>query len=163
MSSCRELGFRELVEAPFPFARRDPGIARLWHSRWRDGSYPIGPWIVPSDAVDFHDVHARLSVEGVGRTERTGQEAYDAPYTLSRITPLFGLEAGDVIGLGALADELVLDAPLPKIASAVAEVEGIGRLEYFIDTSRWDPDARYQPKYRPHIADALTDRRRHQK
>lgn len=155
MSSCRELGFGDLIEAPLPFDVRDKGVARMWHCRWRDASHPIGPWIVPADRVDFHAVTARLTVEGVGSTEAKAVRAFDAAHTLSQVTPLFAFEPGDVIGLGALTEELIIDAPLPTTAPAVAEVEGIGELTYFIDTSRWDPTARYRPQYRPHITEAL--------
>jgi 2-keto-4-pentenoate hydratase/2-oxohepta-3-ene-1,7-dioic acid hydratase in catechol pathway len=155
MSSCRELGFAELVESPLAFGVRDRGIARLWHSRWRDGSHPIGPWIVPTDRVDFRAVTARLAVEHMGCTAAETVRSYDGVHTLSQVTPLFTFEPGDIVGLGALTDELVIDAPLAAPARVTAEVEGIGRLTYYIDTARWDPAARYRPRYRPHVAEAL--------
>jgi 2-keto-4-pentenoate hydratase/2-oxohepta-3-ene-1,7-dioic acid hydratase in catechol pathway len=155
MASCREFGLAQAVEGPLPFITRDAGIARMWLCRYLDGSHPLGPWIVPVDSIDFNAVNAMLEVEEVGLKESLAVHAFNPVHTLSQVSPLFAFQPGDVIGLGALTEELVIREPLSKTVGARAAIDGIGVLSWRIDTSRWDSTSTYRPQYRDSVDRAL--------
>lgn len=93
----------------------------------RDGFCPIGPWIVPRDAVaDPAALTLRAYVNGELRQQNTTAVLVRSiPRLLRDVTEFMTLAAGDVLMIGVPENP-----PLARAGDRVAvEVEGVGRLE----------------------------------
>ena len=99
-----------------------------------DGSCPIGPWIVTSDAVrDPEDLTIRSSVNGEERQNgNTGSMIFDIPTLIASLSEGMTLEPGDIIATGTPAGVgYAMDPPkfLKDGDTVVCEIDEIGRLE----------------------------------
>lgn len=76
------------------------------HGQWfkgksLDGSLPLGPWIVPRDALDALDTGIRCSVNGEARQDsRTSRMIFDVREIIHQLSAGFTLLPGDVIMTG---------------------------------------------------------------
>jgi 2-keto-4-pentenoate hydratase/2-oxohepta-3-ene-1,7-dioic acid hydratase in catechol pathway len=87
---------------------------------------PVGPWIVPKEAVHFESLRVRTFLDG--------QKRQDAPLTdlifpigtvLAFITEFMTLEPGDLIATGTPSGV----GPMQRGSRVRVEIEGIGALE----------------------------------
>ncbi|HLU39061.1 MAG TPA: fumarylacetoacetate hydrolase family protein [Planctomycetota bacterium] len=86
---------------------------------------PIGPWVVPADALDPRDLAIRLSVHGQVRQDgRTSQMAVGVGEALAYLSRSFTLRPGDIVALGTPAGV----GPVEDGDVMLAEIEGIGCL-----------------------------------
>ena len=96
-------------------------------SKCRDGFCPIGPWIVPRDAVASPDaLEIRASVNGKLRMENTTANLLrDIAGLIADVSEFMTLRAGDLLAVGV--------PERPPLARAgdrmTVEIAGIGRLE----------------------------------
>src|SRR4029453_5829362 len=96
-------------------------------SKCRDGFCPVGPWIVPRDAVATPDaLEIRASVNGELRMQNTTANLHrDIAALIADVTEFMTLRAGDLLAVGVPEH-----APLARAGDEVTiEVEGLGRLE----------------------------------
>jgi 5-oxopent-3-ene-1,2,5-tricarboxylate decarboxylase/2-hydroxyhepta-2,4-diene-1,7-dioate isomerase len=96
-------------------------------SRCRDGFCPVGPWIVPRDAVPAPDALAiRARVNGKLQMENTTANLHrDIATLIADVTEFMTLRAGDLLAVGVPEHP-----PLARAGDEVTvEVEGLGRLE----------------------------------
>lgn len=95
-------------------------------ARCRDGFCPVGPWIVPREALPAPDALAiRAWVNGELRMENTTANLHrDIASLITDVTEFMTLRAGDLLAVGVPEDP-----PLARAGDVVAvEVERIGRL-----------------------------------
>jgi 5-oxopent-3-ene-1,2,5-tricarboxylate decarboxylase/2-hydroxyhepta-2,4-diene-1,7-dioate isomerase len=95
-------------------------------AKCRDGFCPIGPWVVPRDAVASPDaLEIRASVNGELRMRNTTANLHrDIAALIADVTAFMTLRAGDLLMVGVPEDP-----PLAQAGDEVTvEVEGIGRL-----------------------------------
>lgn len=97
-----------------------------------DSSTPLGPFIVPADAVDLTTARIRTVLNGdVMQDSDLSQLIFDVPRLISDISEFTVLEPGDVIltgtpgGVGFQRDPQVFLREGDEIS---VEVEGVGRL-----------------------------------
>jgi 5-oxopent-3-ene-1,2,5-tricarboxylate decarboxylase/2-hydroxyhepta-2,4-diene-1,7-dioate isomerase len=96
-------------------------------SKCRDGFCPVGPWIVPRDAVASPDaLEIRASVNGEVRMRNTTANLHrDIAALIADVTEFMTLRAGDLLAVGVPEHP-----PLARAGDEVTvEVEGLGRLE----------------------------------
>jgi len=92
----------------------------------RDGFCPIGPTVVPRDALsDPNALNVQVWVDGeLHQTTTTGNRVRNVSRLLADVTDFMTLQPGDVLMLGVSAG-----APLVHAGQTVAiEIEGVGRL-----------------------------------
>ena len=96
-------------------------------AKCRDGFCPVGPWIVPRDAVPAPDALViRAWVNGELRMENTTANLQrDIAALIADVTEFMTLRAGDLLAVGVPEHP-----PLARAGDEVTvEVEGLGRLE----------------------------------
>jgi 5-oxopent-3-ene-1,2,5-tricarboxylate decarboxylase/2-hydroxyhepta-2,4-diene-1,7-dioate isomerase len=96
-------------------------------SKCRDGFCPVGPWIVPRDAVATADaLEIRASVNGEVRMRNTTANLHrDIATLIADVTGFMTLRAGDLLAVGVPEHP-----PLARAGDEVTvEVQGVGRLE----------------------------------
>lgn len=78
-----------------------PGV-QWFQGKSLDGSCPMGPQIVTADAVvDPHDLHLRLTINGVTKQDdTTAHLLFDLPTLIATLSRVVTLEPGDIIATG---------------------------------------------------------------
>lgn len=62
---------------------------------------PVGPWVVPADALDAGDLRVTMTVNGELRQDaRTSQMVFDVPTALAAMARCTTLRPGDLIAMG---------------------------------------------------------------
>jgi 5-oxopent-3-ene-1,2,5-tricarboxylate decarboxylase/2-hydroxyhepta-2,4-diene-1,7-dioate isomerase len=93
----------------------------------RDGFCPIGPWVVPRDALDTTGaLGIRACVNGEIRQQNSTANLHrDIAQLIADVTEFMTLRAGDVLTIG-----IAENPPLARVGDLMrVEVDGIGRLE----------------------------------
>jgi 2-keto-4-pentenoate hydratase/2-oxohepta-3-ene-1,7-dioic acid hydratase in catechol pathway len=108
-----------------------PGAAGQWtKGKSLPGSTPLGPWLVPADAVDGGSLPLRSWVNGEPRQDSsTSQLIFDAPTLVHHCSQYMRLEPGDVIITGT-PEGVALSGRFPYLQPGdivEVEVEGLGR------------------------------------
>ncbi|MGI9025216.1 MAG: fumarylacetoacetate hydrolase family protein [Burkholderiaceae bacterium] len=96
----------------------------------REGSTPIGPWLVDARAV-ADPMKLELTTRVNGRTTQLGSTrdmVFDIPFLVEYLSAFMTLEAGDVILTGT--PEGLVDTPVGSVVETA--IEGIGTLINFI-------------------------------
>jgi len=96
-----------------------------------DGACPLGPWIVPADALgDVQNVALKLSVNGtVKQDSSTSQMIYSVAEQIARASELMTLDPGDVVLTGTPAGVGVPKGTFLNPGDKIdAEIAGIGKL-----------------------------------
>jgi 5-oxopent-3-ene-1,2,5-tricarboxylate decarboxylase/2-hydroxyhepta-2,4-diene-1,7-dioate isomerase len=97
----------------------------MFRVKGQDGFCPLGPSLVPSDAVDPAHLTLRTFVNGEPAQEgRSGELLFPYAYLVADIARLITLEPGDVILTGTPAHS----RPVEPGDVVEVDVEGIGRL-----------------------------------
>ena len=121
-----DLSARDFNQAPDQFYKFDWVAGKA-----TDTACPMGPWIVPADAlVDVQNVALKLAVNGVTKQDSsTSQMIYSVAEQIARASELMTLDPGDVVLTGAPAGVGVPKGtflnPGDKIDATIA---GIGTL-----------------------------------
>jgi 2-keto-4-pentenoate hydratase/2-oxohepta-3-ene-1,7-dioic acid hydratase in catechol pathway len=131
--SARDLSRRSALPPGNPF-----------HFDWTahkgfEGSCPLGPWITPAAEVpDPQRLAIRLWVNGVLKQDsNTSQMIFSTAEQISHLSSLATLHPGDLVltgtpaGVGAGRNEFLQPGDRVEI-----EIEGLGRLEHWIDEER---------------------------
>jgi 2-keto-4-pentenoate hydratase/2-oxohepta-3-ene-1,7-dioic acid hydratase in catechol pathway len=131
--SARDLSRRSALPPGNPF-----------HFDWTahkgfEGSCPLGPWITPAAGVpDPQRLAIRLWVNGVLKQDsNTSQMIFSTAEQISHLSSLATLHPGDLVltgtpaGVGAGRNEFLQPGDRVEI-----EIEGLGRLEHWIDEER---------------------------
>jgi 5-oxopent-3-ene-1,2,5-tricarboxylate decarboxylase/2-hydroxyhepta-2,4-diene-1,7-dioate isomerase len=103
-------------------------------AKCRDGFCPLGPWIVPCEAIATPDsLGIRAFVNGELRVESTTAGLHrDVATLIADVTEFMTLRAGDLLAVGVPEDP-----PLARAGDEMAvEIDGIGRL-----SNRLEPEA----------------------
>jgi 2,4-didehydro-3-deoxy-L-rhamnonate hydrolase len=108
-----------------------PGAAGQWtKGKTLPGSTPLGPWLVPADAVRGGNLRLRSWVNGEPRQESSTSELiFDAPTLVHHCSQYMCLEPGDVILTGT-PEGVALSGRFPYLQPGdvvEVEVEGLGR------------------------------------
>ncbi|WP_104043287.1 fumarylacetoacetate hydrolase family protein [Arthrobacter sp. ZGTC412] len=108
-----------------------PGAAGQWtKGKTLPGSTPLGPWLVPANAVDGGNLPLRSWVNGEPRQDSsTAQLIFDAPTLVHHCSQYMRLEPGDVILTGT-PEGVALSGRFPYLQPGdvvEVEVEGLGR------------------------------------
>ena len=131
--SARDLSRRSALPPGNPF-----------HFDWTahkgfEGSCPLGPWITPAaEIADPQRLAIRLWVNGVLKQDsNTSQMIFSTAEQISHLSSIATLHPGDLIltgtpaGVGAGRNEFLRPGDRVEI-----EIEGVGRLEHWIDDER---------------------------
>jgi 2-keto-4-pentenoate hydratase/2-oxohepta-3-ene-1,7-dioic acid hydratase in catechol pathway len=131
--SARDLSRRNALPPGNPF-----------HFDWTahkgfEGSCPLGPWITPAAEVpDPQRLAIRLWVNGVLKQDsNTSQMIFSTAEQVAHLSSLTTLHPGDLVltgtpaGVGAGRNEFLQPGDRVEI-----EIEGLGRLEHWIDDER---------------------------
>jgi len=108
-----------------------PGAAGQWtKGKTLPGSTPLGPWLVPADAVRGGNLPLRSWVNGEPRQDSsTAELIFDAPTLVHHCSQYMRLEPGDVILTGT-PEGVALSGRFPYLQPGdvvEVEVEGLGR------------------------------------
>ncbi|TQJ39510.1 2-keto-4-pentenoate hydratase/2-oxohepta-3-ene-1,7-dioic acid hydratase in catechol pathway [Arthrobacter sp. SLBN-112] len=108
-----------------------PGAAGQWtKGKSLPGSTPLGPWLVPADAIDGGNLRLRSWVNGEPRQDSWSSELiFDAPTLVHHCSQYMRLEPGDVILTGT-PQGVALSGRFPYLRPGdvvEVEVEGLGR------------------------------------
>jgi 2,4-didehydro-3-deoxy-L-rhamnonate hydrolase len=108
-----------------------PGAAGQWtKGKSLPGSTPLGPWLVPAEAVQGGNLPLRSWVNGEPRQDSsTAQLIFDAPTLVHHCSQYMRLEPGDVILTGT-PEGVALSGRFPYLQPGdvvEVEVEGLGR------------------------------------
>jgi 2,4-didehydro-3-deoxy-L-rhamnonate hydrolase len=108
-----------------------PGAAGQWtKGKTLPGSTPLGPWLVPADAVDGGNLPLRSWVNGEPRQDSSTSELiFDAATLVHHCSQYMRLEPGDVILTGT-PEGVALSGRFPYLQPGdvvEVEVEGLGR------------------------------------
>jgi len=131
--SARDLSRRSALPPGNPF-----------HFDWTahkgfEGSCPLGPWITPAAEVpDPQRLAIRLWVNGVLKQDsNTSRMIFSTAEQISHLSSLATLHPGDLVltgtpaGVGAGRNEFLQPGDRVEV-----EIEGLGRLEHWIDEER---------------------------
>jgi 5-oxopent-3-ene-1,2,5-tricarboxylate decarboxylase/2-hydroxyhepta-2,4-diene-1,7-dioate isomerase len=102
----------------------------------RDGFCPLGPWVVPRDALTIDSLELRALVNGeVRQSVSTADLHRDVAQLIADVSEFMTLGAGDLLTIGVAAN-----APRARAGDRIAiEIEGLGRLENELVASTADP------------------------
>lgn len=108
-----------------------PGAAGQWtKGKSLPGSTPLGPWLVPAEAIDGGNLRLRSWVNGEPRQDSTSAELiFDAATLVHHCSQYMRLEPGDVILTGT-PQGVALSGRFPYLQPGdvvEVEVEGLGR------------------------------------
>jgi 5-oxopent-3-ene-1,2,5-tricarboxylate decarboxylase/2-hydroxyhepta-2,4-diene-1,7-dioate isomerase len=95
-------------------------------AKCRDGFCPVGPWVVPRDALPAPEaLGIRAFVNGELRMQNTTANLHrDVASLIAEVTEFMTLRAGDLLAVGVPEN-----APLARAGDEMAvEIDGIGRL-----------------------------------
>jgi 2-keto-4-pentenoate hydratase/2-oxohepta-3-ene-1,7-dioic acid hydratase in catechol pathway len=121
-----DLSARDFNRAPDQFYKFDWVAGKAI-----DTGCPIGPWIVPAEAIpNPQDLALKLWVNGeLKQDSRTSQMIYSLTEQIARASEIMTLDPGDVLLTGTPAGVGVPKGTFLKIGDRIdAEIEGIGRL-----------------------------------
>jgi len=106
----------------------DRGERKPWlRCKSFDTFCPIGPWVVPSSALDVGDLAIALTVNGEPRqASRTSLMVVDVPHALAYLSRHTTLRPGDIIAMGTPAGV----GPLLDGDRVSGTIEGIGELRH---------------------------------
>ncbi len=102
-----------------------------WHKgKSLDGTCPMGPWIVTSDALESSDLRVATRVNGVTKQDsRTSFMYFKIPRLIAELSAGMTLEAGDIISSGTPAGVGYARTPPEFLKPGdllESEIEGIG-------------------------------------
>jgi len=121
-----DLSARDFNQAPDQFYKFDWVAGKA-----TDTACPMGPWIVPAEAVgDVQSVALKLSVNGVVKQDSsTSQMIYSVAEQIARASELMTLDPGDVVLTGTPAGVGVPKGTFLNPGDKIdAEIAGIGKL-----------------------------------
>ena len=121
-----DLSARDFNQAPDQFYKFDWVAGKA-----TDTACPLGPWIVPADALgDVQNVALKLSVNGVVKQDSsTSQMIYSVAEQVARASELMTLDPGDVVLTGTPAGVGVPKGTFLNPGDKIdAEIAGIGKL-----------------------------------
>jgi 2-keto-4-pentenoate hydratase/2-oxohepta-3-ene-1,7-dioic acid hydratase in catechol pathway len=130
----------EALEAVAGYVVLNDATAREWQraaTQWTggknfDGSMPIGPELVTTDAVDVSDVQLTTTLNGeVMQSGRTSAMIFDIPRTIEFLSSFTTLRPGDVIATGTPSGVGFARKPpvwLNPGDLIEVNVEGVGRI-----------------------------------
>ena len=121
-----DLSARDFNQAPDQFYKFDWVAGKA-----TDTACPLGPWIVPADALgDVQNVALKLSVNGVVKQDSsTSQMIYSVAEQIARASELMTLDPGDVVLTGTPAGVGVPKGTFLAPGDRIdAEIAGIGTL-----------------------------------
>jgi len=121
-----DLSARDFNQAPDQFYKFDWVAGKA-----TDTACPLGPWIVPADALgDVQNVALKLSVNGtVKQDSSTSQMIYSVAEQIARASELMTLDPGDVVLTGTPAGVGVPKGTFLNPGDKIdAEIAGIGKL-----------------------------------
>jgi 2-keto-4-pentenoate hydratase/2-oxohepta-3-ene-1,7-dioic acid hydratase in catechol pathway len=121
-----DLSARDFNQAPDQFYKFDWVAGKA-----TDTACPLGPWIVPADALgDVQNVALKLSVNGVVKQDSsTSQMIYSVAEQIARASELMTLDPGDVVLTGTPAGVGVPKGTFLNPGDKIdAEIAGIGKL-----------------------------------
>ncbi len=121
-----DLSARDFNQAPDQFYKFDWVAGKA-----TDSACPLGPWIVPADALgDVQNVALKLSVNGVVKQDSsTSQMIYSVAEQIARASELMTLDPGDVVLTGTPAGVGVPKGTFLNPGDKIdAEIAGIGKL-----------------------------------
>jgi len=121
-----DLSARDFNQAPDQFYKFDWVAGKA-----TDTACPLGPWIVPADALgDVQNVALKLSVNGtVKQDSNTSQMIYSVAEQIARASELMTLDPGDVVLTGTPAGVGVPKGTFLNPGDKIdAEIAGIGKL-----------------------------------
>jgi len=121
-----DLSARDFNQAPDQFYKFDWVAGKA-----TDTACPMGPWIVPADALgDVQNVALKLSVNGVTKQDSsTSQMIYSVAEQIARASELMTLDPGDVVLTGTPAGVGVPKGTFLNPGDKIdAEIAGIGKL-----------------------------------
>ena len=121
-----DLSARDFNQAPDQFYKFDWVAGKA-----TDTACPLGPWIVPADALgDVQNVALKLSVNGtVKQDSNTSQMIYSVAEQIARASELMTLDPGDVVLTGTPAGVGVPKGTFLNPGDRIdAEIAGIGKL-----------------------------------
>jgi 2-keto-4-pentenoate hydratase/2-oxohepta-3-ene-1,7-dioic acid hydratase in catechol pathway len=121
-----DLSARDFNQAPDQFYKFDWVAGKA-----TDTACPMGPWIVPADALgDVQNVALKLSVNGVVKQDSsTSQMIYSVAEQIARASELMTLDPGDVVLTGTPAGVGVPKGTFLNPGDRIdAEIAGIGML-----------------------------------
>jgi len=121
-----DLSARDFNQAPDQFYKFDWVAGKA-----TDTACPMGPWIVPADAIgDVQNVALKLSVNGaVKQDSSTSQMIYSVAEQIARASELMTLDPGDVVLTGTPAGVGVPKGTFLNAGDTIdAEIAGIGKL-----------------------------------
>ena len=121
-----DLSARDFNQAPDQFYKFDWVAGKA-----TDTACPMGPWIVPADALgDVQNVALKLSVNGVTKQDSsTSQMIYSVAEQIARASELMTLDPGDVVLTGTPAGVGVPRGTFLNPGDKIdAEIAGIGKL-----------------------------------
>jgi len=118
-----------------------PGAAGQWtKGKSLPKSTPLGPWLIPADAVDANNLQLKSWVNGEPRQDsNTADLIFDVPTIIHHLSQYMVLEPGDVVLTGT-PEGVALSGRFPYLQDGdVVEVEiaGLGRQrqEFFRTTT----------------------------
>jgi 2-keto-4-pentenoate hydratase/2-oxohepta-3-ene-1,7-dioic acid hydratase in catechol pathway len=121
-----DLSARDFNQAPDQFYKFDWVAGKA-----TDTACPMGPWIVPADALgDVQNVALKLAVNGVVKQDSsTKQMIYSVAEQIARASELMTLDPGDVVLTGTPAGVGVPKGTFLNPGDRIdAEIAGIGKL-----------------------------------
>jgi len=121
-----DMSARDFNQAPDQFYKFDWVAGKA-----TDTACPMGPWIVPADALgDVQKVALKLSVNGVVKQDSsTSQMIYSIAEQIARASELMTLDPGDVLLTGTPAGVGVPKGTFLNPGDKIdAEIAGIGKL-----------------------------------
>jgi 2-keto-4-pentenoate hydratase/2-oxohepta-3-ene-1,7-dioic acid hydratase in catechol pathway len=121
-----DLSARDFNQAPDQFYKFDWVAGKA-----TDTACPMGPWIVPADALgDPQNIALKLSVNGVVKQDsNTSQMIYSVAEQIARASELMTLDPGDVLLTGTPAGVGVPKGTFLNPGDRIdAEIAGIGKL-----------------------------------
>ena len=121
-----DLSARDFNQAPDQFYKFDWVAGKA-----TDTACPMGPWIVPADALgDVQNVALKLAVNGVVKQDSsTSQMIYSVAEQIARASELMTLDPGDVVLTGTPAGVGVPKGTFLNPGDKIdAEIAGIGKL-----------------------------------
>ena len=121
-----DMSARDFNQAPDQFYKLDWVAGKA-----TDASCPMGPWIVPAQAIgDVQNVALKLSVNGVVKQDsNTNQMIFPVAEQIARASELMTLDPGDVVLTGTPAGVGAPKGTFLKPGDRIdAEIAGIGKL-----------------------------------
>lgn len=104
---------------------------------------PLGPWLVPVDQIDLHNLRLRSWVNGEPRQDSTtGDMIFSVAEIVHHLSQFMVLEPGDVINTGTPAG-VALSGRFPYLKAGdtmETEIEGLGRQRQRVVADSYAPD-----------------------